>query len=149
MRTGRRVIRMTLERHAICHGNGVRNDAILGTRTGDNLAKGGVAMLVEVWEWAVMRDAGRNPVGVSMTCDRAKAALSRELESAGRPGRGSIRPMVLVDAVHSDTHYLRLPITNVAIYEQGTVRWEDPSHSERLRWSTGVVRRGGEVPCGV
>jgi hypothetical protein len=106
-------------------------------------------MRVEVWEWAVMRDTRGNPVGVSMTCDRAKAALCRALVEAGRPGCGSVRPMVLVDAVHSDTHYLRMPVTNIAVYEQGAVRWEQPSWRGRWQTRSGVIERGGKALCGV
>jgi hypothetical protein len=111
--------------------------------------KGGVAMAVEVWEWVVMRDGRRNPVGVSMTLDRAKTALSRALVASGRPGRGSVRPVTLVGGLHSDTHYARMPVTDVAVYEQGTVRWERPSLGGRTRRSSCVVKGSRETSCGV
>jgi hypothetical protein len=106
-------------------------------------------MAVEVWEWTVTPDSRGNPVGVSMTCDRAKAALSRALVEAGRPGRGSIRPMMLVYAAHSGTHYLRLPVTDIAVCEHGAVHWERPSGRERWQVHSGVIQRGGQALCSV
>jgi hypothetical protein len=86
-------------------------------------SRGGVAIVVEVWEWVVMHSTRTNPVGVSMTRDRAKAALVQALKAAGRPGRGSVRPMVLVYAPHSGCHYQRMPITNTAEFNQSGIQW--------------------------
>jgi hypothetical protein len=49
-------------------------------------------MVVEVWDWAVTREARSRPVGVSMKRDRARAALSRALVEAGRPAGRPERP---------------------------------------------------------
>ena len=58
-----------------------------------------------------------------MTCPGAMAALSRALLEAGRPARGSVVPVVLVDAVHSEPYYQRLPVCRTAECEDGAVRW--------------------------
>jgi hypothetical protein len=100
-------------------------------------------MVVQLWEWAVLRDARANPVGVSMTPDRAKVALSRALVEAGRPARGSVRPVVL------NTPYVRMPVTDVAVCERGVVRWEWPSGRGRRQIRSGVIERGGQALCGV
>jgi hypothetical protein len=80
-------------------------------------------MRVPLWEWCVTRETRNRPVGVSMTRHGAMTALSRAPVEAGRPARGCIMPVVLVDRVHSGAYYQRLPVTHTAIYEEGAVRW--------------------------
>jgi len=88
---------------------------------------------VELWEWGVCQDDRKNPVGVCMTRHGAMAALSRALLAAGQPGHGGVGPVMLLDtAPHSDIHYLRFPVMNIAVYDQGVIRWERPSAYVRL-----------------
>jgi hypothetical protein len=84
----------------------------------------GVVVKFELWEWGVRRAMRSNPVGVSMTRHGAMAALSRALVESGQPGRGSVGPVILVREAQSGSHYLRLPVTNAAVCEQGVVRWD-------------------------
>jgi hypothetical protein len=78
---------------------------------------------VPLWEWQVARGARCSPVGLSGTRHGAMAALSRALIEAGRPGRGSIVPVVLVDSMYTEPYYQRFPVISVAVYEQGAIRW--------------------------
>jgi hypothetical protein len=78
---------------------------------------------IPLWEWRVMRDSRNSPVGVSMTRPAAMAALSQALLEVGRPARGSVAPVVLVDAVHTEPYYQRLPVCRTAECRDGAVRW--------------------------
>ena len=106
-------------------------------------------VIVRVWEWDVTQAGHNRPVGVCMSRDGAMAALAWALVAAGQPGRGSVRPMDLVNEVHSDAHYLRLPVARTAIYDQGRIRWERPPWTERQQSHSSVTQRGGKALCGV
>lgn len=80
-------------------------------------------MRLPLWEWGVDREERSSPVGVSMTRAGARAALSAALLAAGKPGRGCVAPVVLIGSAHSDPHYLRLPVTQTAVYDRGTIQW--------------------------
>ncbi|HEY2575510.1 MAG TPA: hypothetical protein VGI74_04315 [Streptosporangiaceae bacterium] len=76
-------------------------------------------------------------------------ALADALTGSDRPGRGTVRPVVLVNGVHSNAHYLRQPVTDIAVFEQGRLWWERPfQKGARRDWSV-VVKRGGQALCGV
>jgi hypothetical protein len=81
------------------------------------------AVRVPLWEWGITRETRNRPVGVSMTRHGAMAAMSRALLETGRPARGSVAPVVLVDAAHSASYYQRLPVVRTAVYEAGVIRW--------------------------
>jgi hypothetical protein len=82
-----------------------------------------VVVRTPLWEWSVARDARNSPVGVSMTLRGAMTALSRALVGGERPARGSVMPVVLVDATRSDPYYERLPVMYTASWENGAIRW--------------------------
>jgi hypothetical protein len=84
-----------------------------------------------------------------MSRDGAMSALAGALVTAGPPGCGSVRPLVLVDSVQSDPYYLRFPAIRMAVYEQGAIRWERPSGRGRWQSCSGVVAREGKALCGV
>jgi hypothetical protein len=106
-------------------------------------------MVVEMWEWAVMRDTRRNPVGVCRTRERAMAALADALVESGRPGRGTVARILLINEAWSDAHYDRFPVTAIAVYDQSTIRWEKPSWRGAQRSGSGVIERGRQALCGV
>ena len=106
-------------------------------------------MIVQLWEWTVTREARSCPVGVAMKRDRAMTALADALAESGQSGRGTVGPVVLVNGVHSDAHYLRLPVTDIALFEQGRVWWERPSQrGTRRSWSV-VTERSRKALCGM
>jgi hypothetical protein len=76
-------------------------------------------------------------------------ALTDALAGSGRPGRGTVGPVVLVREVHSPAHYLRLPVTDIAVFEQGRIWWERPSQRGAQRsWSV-VLKQDMRALCGV
>jgi hypothetical protein len=93
-------------------------------------------MRVPLWEWAVEENMRSNSVGVSMTRHGAMTALSRALVESGQPARGSIAPVVLIDAAQSQPRYLRLPVMTIAVYDEDVIRWN-------AKCSTGTLTRDG------
>jgi hypothetical protein len=106
-------------------------------------------VIVQLWEWVRTRDQQGCSAGVCESRERAVAALAAALADSGRPGRGTVGPVGLVNGVHSGAHYLRLPVTDIAVFEQGRLWWEQPwQRGARRGWSV-VVKRGGQALCGV
>jgi hypothetical protein len=106
-------------------------------------------MIAALWEWGVAQAERCNPVGVCMTQDAAMTALCRALEEAGRPGRGSLRKILLVNEARSEAHYLRFPVIRTAVYDQGAIRWERPAQRGRQQFHSGAVARGRQALCHV
>ena len=82
----------------------------------------GPASSVRLWEWVVDRGAKRAPSGVSGTRDRAMAALSQALITAGAPTSGRVVPVALVDGAYG-VSYLRMAPVLTADCDRGVIRW--------------------------
>ena len=77
---------------------------------------------VRLWEWVVDQETGCTRSGVSGTRQRAMAALSQALITAGAPTSGRVVPMALVDGA-CGVSYLRMAPVLTADCHEGVIRW--------------------------
>lgn len=85
--------------------------------------EGRCAVIVPLWEWAVMRDERSSPVGVCMTQHGAMEALSKALVAAGHPSKGRVAQVKLSRPAHTEPTYLRGFPERKAVYDGAVIQW--------------------------
>ena len=76
-----------------------------------------------MWEWVAERDEHGGSAGISGTCHGAMEVLAKTLIQAGRPRSGRATPVIFINSIHEETHYLRGITQYTAVYDGQVIQW--------------------------